>query len=74
MNNGGRVTMEIVNYVRKCKKAEGYELHSTRHAADNKSTFCGKELNVMWFVESSAGLQQSDVTCRECLKVMRQNV
>lgn len=65
--------MELLNYVRRCKKKTGYERHETLHAADNNATFCGKELNEMWFVESSAGLEPDDVTCRECRKAMCAN-
>jgi len=65
--------MELLNYARRCKKKTGHERHETLHAADNSATFCGKELNEMWFIESSAGLEPDDVTCGECRKVMRSN-
>lgn len=65
--------MEHLNYVRRCKKKTGHERHETLHAADNNSTFCGKELNGMWFIESNAGLEPDDVTCKECRRLMRSN-
>ena len=65
--------MEHLNYVRRCKKKTGHERHETLHAADNNSTFCGKEINGMWFIESNAGLEPDDVTCKECRRLMRSN-
>lgn len=62
--------MRIQNYTRRCKRKTGDERHSTLHAADNHKTFCGKHLDEMWFIESSAGLTPADVTCKECLKAM----
>ena len=64
--------MKLLNYVRRCKKKTGHERHQTLHAADNNKTFCGKELNEMWFVESSE-LEPEDVTCAECRRAMRSN-
>jgi hypothetical protein len=66
--------MELLNYARRCKKKTGHERHETLHAADNNTTFCGKELNEMWFLESNAGLESEDVTCKECRRLMRSNV
>ena len=66
--------MKLLNYVRRCKKKTGHERHETLHAADNKKTFCGRELNEMWFIESSAGLEPEYVTCTECRRAMRSNV
>lgn len=63
--------IKILNYTRRCKKREGSDLHQLLHAADNLRTFCGKELNEMWFVESSAYYTPDDITCKECKKVMR---
>ena len=65
--------MKLLNYVRRCKKKTGHERHETLHAADNNETFCGKELNEMWFIES-AGLGPEYVTCAECRRAMRSNV
>ena len=65
--------MELLNYARRCKKKTGHERHETLHAADNNETFCGKDLNEMWFIESSAGLEPEDVTCIKCKKTMRSN-
>ena len=65
--------MKLLNYVRRCKKKTGHERHETLHAADNNKTFCGKELNEMWFIESSAGLEPEYVTCAECRRAMRSN-
>ena len=64
--------MKLLNYVRRCKKKTGHERHETLHAADNNKTFCGKELNEMWFVESSE-LEPGCVTCAECRRAMRSN-
>ena len=64
--------MKLLNYVRRCKKKTGHERHETLHAADNNETFCGKELNEMWFVESSE-LEPGCVTCVKCRRVMRSN-
>lgn len=63
--------MEILNYARRCKKKTGHDRHETLHAADNNTTFCGKELNEMWFIESNCGLEPDDVTCKECRRLMR---
>jgi hypothetical protein len=65
--------MELLNYARRCKKKTGHERHETLHAADNNATFCGKELNEMWYVESNAGLEPEDVSCKECRRLMRSN-
>ena len=65
--------MELLNYARCCKKKTGHERHETLHAADNNATFCGKELNEMWFLESNAGLEPDDVSCKECRRLMRSN-
>ena len=65
--------MELLNYARRCKKKTGHERHETIHAADNNATFCGEELNEMWFIESSAGFEREDVTCVKCKKMMRSN-
>jgi hypothetical protein len=40
-----------MNYVRRCKNKDGFEKHKMLHAADNNKTYCGKELNDMWWVE-----------------------
>jgi len=62
--------MKPLNYVRRCKNKTTNETHKTLHIADNDSTFCGKELNEMWYVESSAGLDLDDVTCTKCRKLL----
>lgn len=68
--------MNILNYVKRCKyspknKEKFSETFETVHAANNDETFCGKELNEMWFVLSSAGMSVEDVTCKNCLKVIK---
>ena len=68
------MNMELLNYARRCKKKTGHERHETLHAADNNATFCGKELNEMWFLESNAGLEADDVSCKECRRLMRSNL
>ena len=65
--------MELLNYVRRCKKKTGHERHETLHAADNDETFCGKELNEMWFLEWNPGIGADDVSCKECRTAMRSN-
>ena len=65
--------MELLNYARRCKKKTGHERHETLHAADNNATFCGKDLSEMWFLESNAGLEPEDVSCKECRRLMRSN-
>ncbi len=59
-----------MNYVRRCKTKDGFERYERVHAADNHNTFCGKALNEMWFVESSAGMSLKDVTCPKCRKAI----
>jgi len=63
--------MELLNYARRCKNNTSHDRHETLHAADNNTTFCGKELNEMWFIESNCGLEPDDVTCKECRRLMR---
>ena len=72
-SRGGEM-MKPLNYVRRCKNKIDNDQHKTLHAADNSTTFCGKELNEMWFIESSAGLVPEDVTCKKCMKVLRHGV
>jgi hypothetical protein len=62
--------MNQLHYVRRCKNKTTNETYKTLHIADNDHTLCGKELNEMWFVESSAGLELDDVTCKECKKLL----
>jgi hypothetical protein len=61
-----------MNFVKRCKHKTGDELHTTLHAADNTFTFCGKELNEMWYILPSAGLTTKDVTCRECKTILKE--
>ncbi len=63
--------MELLNYVRRCKNKIGFETHKTLHAANNDYTFCGKELNGMWWIESSAGLSVDDIPCKQCIKILK---
>ena len=68
--------MKILNYVQRCKyspknKEKFAERFETVHAANNDETFCGKELNEMWYVISSSGMSIKDVTCKNCLKVIK---
>ncbi len=58
--------MKIVNYVRRCKSKTGFNTYKTLHAATDNKTFCGKELNEMWFIEPSSGLTPNDVDCKKC--------
>jgi hypothetical protein len=64
--------IETLNYARRCKNKTGHELHEALHAADNVTTFCGKELNEMWFIEN-IGIKPEDVSCKKCKRVMRSN-
>ena len=71
--------MKIINYVKRCKYspknlAKFSETYDTIHGANNVETFCGKELNEMWFIISSSGMSIEDITCRECLKVLNKKV
>lgn len=70
--------MKILNYVQRCKyspkNTEKFsERFETIHAANNNETLCGKELNYMWFIISSSGMSIEDVTCKKCLKVLKDN-
>jgi hypothetical protein len=60
-----------MNYVKRCKNKSGNELHNKRHLAKTDFTYCGKELNEMWFIESSWGISIKDVNCKQCLKVYK---
>lgn len=60
-----------MNFVRRCKSKTGDDRHNTMHAANNNATYCGHELDEMWFVESSHGLSVDDVTCRKCISVIK---
>jgi len=63
--------MNQLHYVRRCKNKITNEVYDTLHIANSNYTFCGKELNEMWYVESSAGLELDDVTCKKCKKLLR---
>lgn len=65
--------MYITNYARRCKSKTGSDRYHKLHAATNESTFCGKGLNEMWFIESSAGLSAEDITCVECKRILATN-
>lgn len=62
--------MEHLHYVRRSKSKLGIE---TLHAADNDKTFCGKELNEMWFIEPEHNLKPEDVNCISCRRALRSN-
>ena len=62
--------MKIINYVRRAKRKTGFEKFNILHAADNSHTFCGKELNEMWFIEDSTRLSKDSITCKKCVKVI----
>jgi len=61
--------MNQLHYVRRCKNKTTNETHNTLHVADSIRTLCGKELNEMWYVESS-GYELDDVTCKKCKKML----
>lgn len=63
--------MELLNYAQRCKNKFGFDVHTKVHAADNNQTFCGKDLNEMWFINSSRGMTLNNVTCKKCLSVAR---
>lgn len=73
MKDDGRIVLmfDDIIYVRRCKNKYDSERHETLHASNINSTFCGKRLNEMWFVESSAGLSIKDVTCKQCLREIK---
>jgi len=65
--------MEILYYVRRCKNKTGYETHNTLHCSNNNMTFCGKELNEMWFIESTSHeLNPDSVSCKKCKKLIKE--
>ena len=70
------MTMIITNYARRCKSSTGDEKYNRLHAANSNYTFCGKELNEMWFIESgdgpSDGLSADDITCPKCKRVLKE--
>jgi hypothetical protein len=63
--------MSQIYYVRRCKNKITTATYKTLHVANSNYTLCGKELNEMWYVESSAGLELDDVTCKECKKLLQ---
>ena len=64
--------LKIINFVQRCRKKTGFDTFKTMHAADNRKTFCGKELNEMWFVNSSADHDIDSITCKKCRRIIRQ--
>jgi hypothetical protein len=68
--SAGRTRIEVLDYVRRFKKKNGNEKHMRLHLAGDDHTLCGIELDEMFFVESSAGFEREDVTCRACMKLM----
>lgn len=62
--------MKPIYYVKRCKHKTGNERYKTLHAADNYTTFCGKPLDEMWYIEPDADLTPEDVDCIECRKVI----
>lgn len=58
--------MEHLYYVRRAKSKLGLKRHKRLHAADNTKTFCGKELNEMWFIEPQYNMAPEDVSCAPC--------
>lgn len=61
----------IVNYVRRCKDRTCIELHDKIHATDENKTFCGKNLDGMWFVMDIHSMSPSSVTCAACLRELQ---
>jgi len=64
--------MKIINFVQRCKTKKGFDTYNTIHAADNNKTFCGKKIDEMWFVNSSAGFDENSITCSKCCNIIRQ--
>ena len=62
--------------VRRCKNKPGIsdDCYNRVHIADDNNTYCGKELNEMWYIESDHAYSSEDVTCPECLSKMRGNI
>ena len=48
------------------------DTHNVMHGAIGCRTLCGKELNEMWFIHSKAGRTVTDVTCKKCMKEIKQ--
>lgn len=63
--------MDHLYYVTRARGKEGIERYNTMHAADNDKTFCGKELDGMWFIEPDFNLKPGDVNCISCQRAMR---
>ena len=59
-------------YARRCKRKEGVDLHNRLHLADNEKTFCGSELDGMWYIENSSGLNYNDINCLKCKKIFNE--
>ena len=62
------------DFVRRCKRLLDDELFKTRHLSDRTHTLCGKEINHMWMIENSDELSITDVTCKKCLEVYRDEI
>ena len=58
-----------MNYARKCKyKNRNDDTYETLHGVNDlySHTFCGKEINEMWFIENERLLLPLDITCKIC--------
>ena len=55
------------------KKEFEVELHPTVHAANWNHTFCGCELNQMWWGMPDDGRNENDVTCEKCLEIIAED-
>lgn len=67
--------MKEIHYVSRCKygpNSDNNETYSTIHGASTNETFCGKALNEMWYVLSSAGMNFDDITCKKCLRALKE--
>ena len=63
-----------IEFVCRCKNKTDLELHSRIHASDGERTFCGKELNDMWYFlygEKYTVKNIQSITCPACKKIIK---
>lgn len=65
--------MKHLHYVRRAKSKLGFNRHKMLHAADSSKTFCGRDLDEMWFIESPHNLTPEDIGCALCRRAIQTN-